>query len=429
MLRCNSAPQSPAGLSRVQDGRRRLPPIGTLPLSGSPTTPAAAVQRSIELSTTDSRRSRDASTGARVKAPRPPTATVARERSTPNERREQRCRTISLCSVETSSSSEQTPLCTPTEDLSTRSTAASASRDRRELSPTSSLRSASPVRGQGLSWTRGKAVGSGSFGTVFKAFNPSTLQIFAVKEALLDESHDSKYRERLNLELEICRTLRHPHIVSYLGHDYTDQHLYIYLEYVAGGSVASILSEFGPLTGPPLRKATLGMLEGLDYLHTRSPPVVHRDIKGANVLVDLEFCVKLADFGCSKCSNDTKSFTTLGSVPWMAPEVISQEGGHGRKADIWSFGCTVIEMASAEKPWGNGAFNNMMFALHHIATSPEIPPIPDTVSTSCDDLIRSCLRRSQHERPNTGELLMHEFFGPIVSKPRGPNAIRRFKTL
>jgi serine/threonine protein kinase len=254
------------------------------------------------------------------------------------------------------------------------------------------------------------------------------LQIFAVKESILDDCHDSKYRDRLNSELEICKALRHPHIVSYLGHDYTDQHLYIYLEYVAGGSVASILSEFGPLFGPPLRKATLGMLEGLDYLHTRSPPVVHRDIKGANVLVDLEFCVKLADFGCSKCSNDTKSFTTLGSVPWMAPEVISQEGGHGRKADIWSFGCTVIEMASAEKPWGNGAFNNVMFALHHIATSSEIPPVPENLPGSCDDLIRSCVRRSQDERPNTRDLLEHEFFGPVVCKTPSLN-LRRFKTL
>jgi len=318
---------------------------------------------------------------------------------------------------------------TPIEDLSTRSTAASASMGRRDSSPTSSLRSSSPVCGQGLSWTRGKAVGSGSFGTVFKAFNPATLQIFAVKEALLDESHDSKYRDRLTSELEICKTLRHPHIVSYLGHDYTDQHLFIYLEYVAGGSIASILSEFGPLSGAPLRKATLGMLEGLDYLHTRSPPVVHRDIKGANVLVDLEFCVKLADFGCSKCSNDTKSFTTLGSVPWMAPEVISQEGGHGRKADIWSFGCTVVEMVSAEKPWGNGAFNNMMYALHHIATFSEIPTIPAGIPSSCDDLIRHCLQRSQHERPSTAELLEHEYFGPTVSKLHRHNLIRRTKTL
>jgi mitogen-activated protein kinase kinase kinase len=61
---------------------------------------------------------------------------------------------------------------------------------------------------------------------------------------------------------------------------------------------------------------------------------VHRDIKGANVLVDLNFCVRLADFGCSKRDDMTASYTTVGSIPWMAPEVIQREGGHGRKADI-----------------------------------------------------------------------------------------------
>lgn len=283
----------------------------------------------------------------------------------------------------------------------------------------------------GLNWVRGRALGAGSFGTVYKAFDPATFQIFAVKEAMLEEKsgQEGKQRERLDAELNICRTLRHPNIVSYLGHDYTDQHLYIYLEFVAGGSIASVLSEFGPLKGPPLRKATFGMLEGLDYLHTRSPPVVHRDIKGANVLVDLDLCVKLADFGCSKWSSETKSFTTLGSVPWMAPEVITQQEGHGRKADIWSFGCTVIEMASAEKPWGNGAFNNMMFALNHIATSTAAPPIPESVSPACRDLIGMCVQRSQDKRPSAGELLRHEFLAPLVNKDQKKFGVHRTRTV
>lgn len=364
----------------------------------------------------------------------------------------------------------------PSKDLYTHSTVASAREWRGEpmpleLSPAtlrnfevrmSARRSVSlAARGHGLPWMRGKArgfslgprglpwlalespttkldevarlpgparrllsaflresVGSGSFGTVFMEFNPDTLQISAVKESLLDESHNSKYGGRLNSELEICKTLRHPHIVSYLGHDYTDQHLCIYLEYVAGGSVASILSEFGPFDIVPLRKATHGMLEGLNYLHTLSPPIVHRNIKGAKVLVDLEFCVKLSDFGYSKTDS-------LSSIPWMAPEVICQAWGHSRKADIWSFGCTVIEMASAEEPWGNGIFNNLLSALRHIALSSEIPPIPESVPGSCDDLIRRCVQRSQHERPNTGKLLEHEFFGPMASKP--PTHIRQTK--
>lgn len=265
------------------------------------------------------------------------------------------------------------------------------------------------------SWIRGKALGSGSYGTVFKAFDPNSLQIFAVKELVLDDtlSGFTRQRERVDAELSICQSLRHPNIVSYLGHGMTEEYLHIYLEYVPGGSMLNLLAQFGPLESAALRKATRGTLEGLDYLHTHSPPIVHRDIKGANLLVDLDMTVKLTDFGCSKWNYDTKSFTTLGSIPWMAPEVITQLEGYGRKADVWSFGCTIIEMATGEKPWGNDAFDNMMFALNHIANSSSTPPLPDHAPALCRDLIRLCLRRVQGDRPSTAELLRHEF----VSRP------------
>lgn len=261
---------------------------------------------------------------------------------------------------------------------------------------------------------------------MFKALDSESLQFFAVKEAVLEEA-DAKQIEQLSSELDILKMLRHPHIVSYLGHQYTETHLYVFLEYAAGGSLASVLSEFGPLAGSTLKRSTCGILEGLHFLHTRSPPVLHRDIKGANVLVDLSFTLKLADFGCSKrCLDTTKTFTTIGSVPWMAPEVISQKDGYGRKADIWSLGCTVIEMATAEKPWGNGAFDNMMYALNHISSSRETPPIPRDVSGCCQDFIYWCTRRSQDVRPGTEELLEHSFAcssgfelsGPPMSRMR-----------
>jgi len=246
---------------------------------------------------------------------------------------------------------------------------------------------------------------------VYKAQNKETGEIFAVKEAVLadKDDDDNRFRDRLEDELNICKELRHPHIVSYLGHDYQDSHLYICLEYVPGGSLASMINEFGPLEGTPLRLSTKGLLEGLDYLHTQSPPVVHRDIKAANVLVDLNFCVKLADFGCSKRSNVTTSFTTLGSIPWMAPEVIQQKDGYGRKADLWSLGCTFIEMATAEKPWGNNTFDNVMYALRHIGLSDATPPIPEALSEECKDLISLCVQRSPEDRPWAGELLRHPF--------------------
>merc|ERR1719335_1658829 len=113
----------------------------------------------------------------------------------------------------------------------------------------------------------------------------STGRIFAVKKSNFDATNtiadDSRYCEVLREELSICKDLRHPNIVSYLGHGYgKDGHLYIYLDYVSGGSMTSLLREFGPLRGSALATATRGLAGGLNYLHSQRPPVVHRDIKG-----------------------------------------------------------------------------------------------------------------------------------------------------
>merc|ERR1712203_1178810 len=109
-----------------------------------------------------------------------------------------------------------------------------------------------------------------------------------------------------------------------------------------GGSLAQVLSQFGPFDESLIATYAHELLEGLEYLHTREPMVLHRDIKGANILVGLDCKVKLADFGCSKRIADTLAFTIRGSIPWMAPEVIIRTG-YGKKADIWSLGCVVIE--------------------------------------------------------------------------------------
>jgi len=235
--------------------------------------------------------------------------------------------------------------------------------------------------------------------------------IFAVKKALIEEKDQDgrRYRDTLKQELETYKVLRHPHIVGFLGSDYIDSHLYIYLEYVSGGSLASFLREFGSIDGTLLQKGTCGLAEGLRYLHSRSPPIVHRDVKAANVLVGFKFHLKLADFGCSKRAMDTKSFTAVGSIPWMAPEVIQQQDGFGRKADVWSLGCTVIEMATAEKPWGAKTFDNMMFALKHIGLSDATPPIPEGLPPYGYDFVSSCVQREARDRPTAAELLRHEF--------------------
>lgn len=275
------------------------------------------------------------------------------------------------------------------------------------------LSSPAAIHGGRFAWVKGDVLGHGSLGSVYKALDQRTGQMIAVKEVKIDQmdEHDVRFRLALENEVSICQDLKHPHIVRYLGHDYLDSRLYIYLEYMAGGSMAQVLSQFGKLDDSLIAVYTRGLLEGLEYLHTREPPVLHRDIKGANILVGLDCKVKFSDFGCSKRTTDSLSVSMRGSIPWMAPEVIKQTG-YGRMADIWSFGCVLIEMGTAKHPWGH--FDNPMHAMVRIGMSEDTPPLPEDCCQAMKDFIGLCVRRDKTTRPTARELLQHEFVRDIL---------------
>jgi len=269
------------------------------------------------------------------------------------------------------------------------------------------------MQGRSVAWVRGDVLGHGSLGSVFKALDQRTGEMFAVKEVRIDQMDESdvKFRKALENEITICQDLKHPHIVSYLGHDYMASSLYIYLEYMAGGSMAQVLSQFGPLDESLIAVYARELLEGLVYLHTRETPVLHRDIKGANILVGLDCKVKLSDFGCSKRTTDTMAHSIRGSIPWMAPEVINQTG-YGKMADVWSFGCVLIEMGTAKHPWGH--FDNPIAAMRKIGMSEDTPPLPSEISAACKDFINCCVKRDKTQRLSALELLEQDFVRDIV---------------
>lgn len=275
------------------------------------------------------------------------------------------------------------------------------------------MSAADAVKGARFTWVRGEAIGRGSMGMVFKALDQNTGQSMAVKQVVLNEEEDgdAALKQSLENEIKLLQDLHHPHIVEYLGHDYIDSCLYMYLEYMPGGSMAHVLQTFGAFEESLIADYTRQMLEGLVYLHTREPPVVHRDIKGANTLVGLDGRVKLADFGCSKRSQETMTRAMRGSVPWMAPEVIAHTS-YGRSADIWSFGCVLIEMGSAKVPWGK--FDNQMAAMIKIGMSKETPPLPQDTSAICQAFISRCVQRDASLRPSSTELLSDPFVRDVL---------------
>ena len=115
--------------------------------------------------------------------------------------------------------------------------------------------------------------------------------------------------------------LHHPNIVTYYGSEQEKDFLKIYMEFVEGGSIASLLKTYGPFQEQVAAKYTKQILFGLEYLHFHN--VVHRDIKGANVLITRNGTVKLSDFGCAKRIGSYEQSMT-GTLSWMAPEVNSK---------------------------------------------------------------------------------------------------------
>ncbi|XP_045682134.1 mitogen-activated protein kinase kinase kinase 19 isoform X5 [Phyllostomus hastatus] len=212
--------------------------------------------------------------------------------------------------------------------------------------------------------------------------------------------------------VDLLKALKHVNIVAYLGTCLEENIVSIFMEFVPGGSISSIINRFGPLPEMVFCKYTKQILQGVAYLHENC--VVHRDIKGNNVMLMPTGIIKLIDFGCAKRLawaglNGTHSdmLKSMHGTPyWMAPEVIN-ESGYGRKSDIWSIGCTVFEMATGKPPL---ASMGRMAAMFYIGAHRGLmPPLPEHFSENAADFVRVCLTRDQHERPSAVQLLKHSF--------------------
>ncbi|KAI3774518.1 hypothetical protein L1987_49076 [Smallanthus sonchifolius] len=261
-----------------------------------------------------------------------------------------------------------------------------------------------PLKCTITNWQKGDFLGRGSYGTVYEGYTEHGL-FFAVKEvSLLDEGSQGKQSiDQLEQEISLLSQFHHENIVRYLGTDTGDGKLYIFLEFVTKGSLANLYQKYR-LGDSQVSAYTRQILGGLNYLHERN--VVHRDIKCANILVHASGSVKLADFGLAKATklNDIKS--CKGTPYWMAPEVVNgKSNGYGLAADIWSLGCTVLEMLTSKIPYSH---MEGMQALFRIGRG-ELPSIPETLSLEAQDFILKCLQVNQNDRPTAAQLLMHPF--------------------
>ncbi|KAI3452054.1 hypothetical protein Pfo_008719 [Paulownia fortunei] len=286
------------------------------------------------------------------------------------------------------------------------------------ISPVGSKPELMPIKSQ---WQKGKLIGRGTFGSVYVASNRETGALCAMKEVeiLPDDSKSAECMRQLEQEIKVLSRLKHPNIVQYYGSEIVADKFYIYLEYVHPGSINKFIHDHcGAITESVVRNFTRHILCGLAYLHSKK--TIHRDIKGANLLVDAYGVVKLADFGMAKhLSGQTSNLSLKGSPYWMAPELLQSSmqtdasSDIALAVDIWSLGCTIIEMMNGMPPWSEYEGAAALFKVLK-----ETPPLPKTMSADGKDFLECCFRRNPADRPAASKLLDH----PFVSYSHQPDA-------
>jgi len=275
-------------------------------------------------------------------------------------------------------------------------------------------------------------IGSGTYGDVYKAKRLSTSENAAIKVIKLEPGDDFSIIQQEILMMKDCR---HPNIVAYFGSYLRRDKLWICMEYCGGGSLQDIYHITGPLTEKQIAFMSRETLQGLAYLHSMQK--MHRDIKGANILLTETADVKLADFGVSAQITQTlgkrKSF--IGTPYWMAPEVaaVERKGGYNHLCDIWAVGVTAIELAELQPPMFDLHPMRALFLMSKSGYKPPTLKDKDKWSATFHSFVKECLIKNPKKRPPAEKMLYHPFLlsgdltkrqaVELLAKVRNPESI------
>uniref|UniRef100_A0A803N5Y8 non-specific serine/threonine protein kinase n=1 Tax=Chenopodium quinoa TaxID=63459 RepID=A0A803N5Y8_CHEQI len=287
----------------------------------------------------------------------------------------------------------------------------------------SSVRSEMPddVSDCEISWdeiTLGERIGLGSYGEVYRGDWRGTE--VAVKR-FLDQDIYGESLEEFKSEVRIMKRLRHPNVVLFMGAITRPPNLSIVTEFLHRGSLYRLLHRPNNQLDERRRlRMAFDAARGMNYLHTCSPVIVHRDLKSPNLLVDKNWVVKVCDFGLSRMKHNTylSSRSTAGTAEWMAPEVLRNEPSD-EKCDVYSFGVILWELCTLQQPWGG---MNPMQVVGAVGFQHRRLDIPDDIDPTIADIICKCWQTDPKLRPTFTDIMaalkpLQKPIGPQLPRP------------
>ncbi|CAN4094973.1 unnamed protein product [Withania somnifera] len=249
--------------------------------------------------------------------------------------------------------------------------------------------------------TIGEQIGEGSCGTVYHGLwygSDVAVKVFTKQEYSDEVIYSFKQ------EISLMKRLRHPNILLFMGAVTSPQRLCIVTEFLPRGSLFRLLQRnASKLEWRRRILMALDVARGMNYLHHLTPPIVHRDLKSSNLLVDKNWTVKVGDFGLSRLKHETylATKTGKGTPQWMAPEVLRNEPSD-EKSDVYSFGVILWELATEKIPWDN---LNTMQVIVAVGFMDQRLDIPKDVHPQLASIIESCWLSDPQCRPSFQELV------------------------
>ncbi|XP_045388055.1 mitogen-activated protein kinase kinase kinase kinase 1 isoform X1 [Lemur catta] len=255
-------------------------------------------------------------------------------------------------------------------------------------------------------------LGGGTYGEVFKARDKVSGDLVALKMVKMEPDDDVS---TLQKEILMLKTCRHANIVAYHGSYLWSQKLWICMEFCGAGSLQDIYQVTGSLSELQIGYVCREVLQGLAYLHSQKK--IHRDIKGANILINDAGEVKLADFGISAQIGATlaRRLSFIGTPYWMAPEVaaVALKGGYNELCDIWSLGITAIELAELQPPLFDVHPLRVLFLMTKSGYQPPRLKEKGKWSAAFHNFVKVTLTKSPKKRPGATKMLSHQ----LVAQP------------